>query len=77
MAVISLTIPSAWDNRVLDAFANVYGWNASLGVSKAQFAKQKLIDHIKDVVIMNEGQAAADTAKQATVTDVQGNLSVT
>lgn len=56
MAQINLTIPDTAINRILDGFANEYGWTSDLGVTKAQFAKARIIDFIKHVVKTNEGR---------------------
>lgn len=49
-ATITITVPNAVLSRVLDAFAVTYNWNSSMGVTKAEFARIKLIEHIKTVV---------------------------
>jgi hypothetical protein len=49
-ATITITVPNGVLSRVLDAFAATYNWNSSMGVTKAEFARIKLIEHIKTVV---------------------------
>ena len=47
MAQITITIPDNKLAEILDTFADRYGWTDQLGVTKGQFAKQKLIDFIR------------------------------
>ena len=67
MAVVSINIPDAELPRVVDAFARAYGWRsvAEHG-SKAAFAKQALIGHIRSTVRGVE-RADAEAAALAAV----------
>lgn len=49
MAQVVINIPDDKVNNILDAFADQFGWNAELGITKASFAKNKIINYIKDV----------------------------
>lgn len=49
MAQIILDIPDNKVNDILDAFATQYGWNVGMGVTKAIFAKTKVIEYVKGV----------------------------
>lgn len=51
MAQITIIIPDNVVAEVLDAFANKYGWTAELGITKANFARQKVADYIKAIYI--------------------------
>lgn len=68
MAQIIIDVDDAHVNRVLDAFANEFGWNAGLGVTKAQFAKSKVASWIKLIVKQNEIKLAQLSAATA-ITD--------
>lgn len=65
MAQIIIDIPDAALTRVRDAFAAEFGWNADLGVTKAQFAKAQLAEYVKQIVRNYEGNLAAGTARKA------------
>lgn len=50
MAQITLNIPDNQITKIVNSFADYYGWTNESGLTKAQFAKLKLIDYIKDIV---------------------------
>ena len=70
--VIQLTLPDAQVPRIVDAFAAKYGYQATVidgngnavanPVSKVAFAKQQLLNYIRDVVISQERSDALATA---------------
>ena len=64
MADITISIPPAYTQRVLDAFAALNGWDSSGAETKAQFAKRVLVTHIKETVANYEAQAAGRTATE-------------
>lgn len=75
MAQIAITIPDNVVNEVLDAFAYKYGWNAGMGITKANFARQKVADYIKAVYIEDKDRIShtdrlqqAEAARQAELT---------
>jgi hypothetical protein len=63
MANIQVSVPDAVINRVLDAFATQYGWKATSGLTKAQFARRVVADFVKAVVKGYEARLAADAAR--------------
>lgn len=78
MAQITIDVPNAVLARVLDAFAKMYGRPETIPdpanptgpqipnpQTKAQFAKMKLADFIKDVVKGHEAQKAGGDAQKA------------
>lgn len=69
MASITVTIPDAYAQRVLDAIAGTYGFDPNDGFTKAQFAKQYLAGAIKQILIAYEGTAAAETARLSAITN--------
>lgn len=84
MAIISLNIPDAQDNRVADAICSLHGWTSSSGLTKKQFVKKYLIDVIKDDVKAFEGRAVKDThrssgdvAEQQVITSVEAEVLIT
>lgn len=66
MATITITIPDAQVTRVLDGFCAAYGWDAEFGVPKAAFAKQKVAEHVRSIVLGYE-RALLDAAALAAV----------
>lgn len=69
MAQITINIPDAVLPRVINAFAAMYGYQATINgqpnpVTKPQFAKQKVIEYVRRVVADTEG-GAAQVAAQA------------
>lgn len=74
MASITITIPDAVVNDVLDAFAVTYGWTADSGLTKAQFARARTADYIKNVyknhlssLALQQAQTNVDTQVNAVV----------
>lgn len=75
MAVITLTIPDAVLPRVIVPLS--VGWNVNLPVTRAQFAKQSLIEFIMDAVIRYEAQIAAKTAGDAAIIQTNSDIVIT
>lgn len=69
MANITISTPTEHDQRIIDAFAAVYGWTSESGVTKAQFVKQQIVRFIKDTVRSYERRVAQEAAT-VNVTDV-------
>jgi hypothetical protein len=71
MAQITINIPDAQLTRVINGFAGFHLYSATLGdgtanpQSKAAFAKDKLIESIKQAVANYEAKVAVDEARQA------------
>lgn len=76
MATLSITIPNAVATRVQDSFCAAHGYQATLPdgsanpETKQQFLKRKVVEFIRDSVKAAEATAAAETARQAALTDV-------
>jgi hypothetical protein len=66
MANITITIPDAQAQRVLDAIARRHGWDPGGAVTKAQFARNVIANFIKRSVNEQERQ---DILNAADVTD--------
>jgi hypothetical protein len=77
LATITINIPDAVVQRVLDAFADRYCWTAESGLTKAQFAKAVLVNLAKETVRMYEGRAAVDAAKAASDALVDADIIIT
>lgn len=58
MAQLTITIPDADLNRILDAFANQFNYNSATDGTKAQFARTQVIRFIRTTVKDSEGKAA-------------------
>lgn len=63
--IISINIPNENDTALMQAYCAQLGWHSGLGVTRAVFAKQQIIKHIKDTARVHEMQAAAEAAKLA------------
>lgn len=86
MAAISVTIPDALLQRVLDGFAGQYGYAATIPdpnnpssnipnpQTKAAFTKQRVLEFIQQVVIAWEAKNAGETARIAAVTKAQNEI---
>lgn len=68
MAQISLTIPDAALDRVIDALCARGTWTPELGIPRGQFAKQQLAAWLKEEVKAYE-RAKAERAVFLTVVD--------
>lgn len=89
MAQITLNIPNAVAQRVLDGFAGFYGYSstikpdASMAVEvpnpekKIDFAKRKLIESIYKAVRSYESEQAAKAASETAVQSVKTDISIT
>lgn len=76
MASISITVPDAQVNRVLDAFAGTFDYNADTDGTKAQFARAQVAKFAKDIVKSYEAHIAAETARLDAIEDVETNVSI-
>lgn len=81
MAQLTITIPDAQTARVFDAFAAAYGYQATIDgqpnpQTRAQFARQKVIEFIKNTVKAQEAQAAADSARSAAAANVESQVNL-
>jgi hypothetical protein len=83
MTIISINIPDAITPRVINAFARKYGYRQTLEdgtanpITKAQFAKAKLIEFIKQSVKDMEVDDARNTAATAAVNAADTEITIT
>lgn len=82
MANITLTIPDAQINRVLNAISTKYGYTGFLpdGVTaqtKAQFVKSIIVKRILADVKDQEGSVIATTSVNTNNTDIDNNIPIT
>lgn len=63
MATISITIPDAQLQRVIDAVCGTYNYDPNSGLTQAQFAKQQLSLWLKSTVRNWESNAAINNFK--------------
>jgi len=80
MAQITITIPPAVTNRVIDGFAKRYNYSPTLEdgsanpETKTQFAKRKLMEYIKQAVREAEIQDATNTAATSAAASVDTDI---
>jgi hypothetical protein len=82
MATISFAIPDDVLPRVLDAFAEMYGYQDQVSdpanpgemipnpQTKAQFARRKIIDYVREMVRVYEGSVAKASAEAKSDSEV-------
>lgn len=63
MAQITLNIPDGSASRIVDAFAAEFSYDASSGLTKAQFTKQQVIEYLRHVTKNYEARLAANQSK--------------
>jgi hypothetical protein len=77
MAQIVVDVPDAVVPRVLDAFAATYAYNPGSGLTKAQFAKQRLAAYVKQVTVAYEATRDAEAARQTSTQTATTDIAVT
>lgn len=83
MATITLTIPNAVAQRVLDGVSSKYGYSATLAdgsanpQTKSEFVKAWLSKVLKDAVRDYEADTAAANAAIAAANSVESNIAIT
>ena len=66
MAIISIEIPDAQVARVVNAYSVAYGWRSvAEDGPRADFARRKLVDHIRETTLSVERAAAEAVALDA------------
>jgi len=86
MAIISITIPDTVATRVVNALCSTYGYQAIITnpdgttntnpITQGQFAKQQVIQFIKNTVSTSESNLAASKASQAAITSVDTDITL-
>lgn len=70
MAQIIIEIPDDKAVDIRDAFADVFGWTDQLGVTKTQFAKQKIAEYVKQIYKQYKVSLASNAATQTAISEV-------
>lgn len=65
MSQIILNVPDNQEDRFINAFAKVFGWDTKLEITKKQFFKRKLKDYMKDVLYRSEIAEVNNQASKA------------
>ena len=76
MAQIIITIPDAQIQRILDGICGQYKYDTASGITKAQFARQKVGEMIKNIVLAYETETAKAIAEEQARTSIQ-SISIT
>jgi hypothetical protein len=77
MATITITVPDAVVNRVLDAFAGTYQYNAATDGTKAAFAKKQLGLIAKRTTREWEASQASNSAYNAAFVAAETDIVIT
>ena len=77
MASITLTIPDSQATRILNGFAKSRNWDKNSGETKTQFLKRKLVEYVMESISSQEGNDAADIARQTAVDSVLNDIAIT
>ena len=89
MAKITIDIPDAVKDRVLNAISKAKGYHEMVDdpvnseemianpQSKAEFVKNHLVEYIKGLVKYQEGRSVAIAARQAAETKVDNEVNIT
>lgn len=77
MANITITIPDAVLQRVLDAVAATRNYNPATDGTKAQFARAVLIAWLKGIVVDHEGNVATNNAAASARTTANTDIAIT
>jgi hypothetical protein len=67
MSQLTISIPDNQDQRVINAFIAIRGYNPESGLTPGQFIKHDIVNYIKGVVRAHE----QDLAAKAAITSVQ------
>lgn len=65
MASITISVPDAQVQRVLDAFCNTFGYNPDTDGTKAAFAKKQIALYAREVTLAYEANLAVVEAQKA------------
>jgi hypothetical protein len=76
MANLTLTIPDNVVNRVFDALASEYHYNAITDGTKAAFAKKVVTDFLKRTVRESETSAAQKNSITTITSDIDTNITI-
>lgn len=78
MATLSLniTVPDDKAQEILDAYAKQYNYDPASGLTKAQFLKAGVIEHIRQAYLAQKLLISQQAARVATQTEVN-NVSMT
>jgi len=80
MATITINIPAETTTRVIDGFCYTYGYSPILSngspnpETKAQFAKRKVLEYIRNAVRRAEIEQAANAAAGVAATSVDTDI---
>jgi len=82
MATVTITIPTAITQRVMDGFCKKYGYSPTLEgdepnpETKAQFVKRRIIEHIKKAVRDSEIEDAVNIAAGSAGTSADTDITL-
>lgn len=83
MATITITtVNGTQTTRVSNAICTRYGYtgfeiDGITPLTQLEFVRRQIIKWVKSEVIAHEAEAAMQTARSSTITDVENNISIT
>ncbi len=73
MAQVTFNVPDDKEQRFLNAFATVFGWDATVsGMTKRQFMKTKIREYMREILFRAESAEAQRIAAATLQADVDG-----
>lgn len=73
---LTLTVPDNKAQEILDAYAAKYGYSDASGLTKLQFLKQGVIEHVRQAYLESKVTVATQAAKVAAQQEVN-NVPIT
>lgn len=67
---LTITVPDDKAQEILDAYAKQYGYSDTSGLTKPQFLKQGVIEHIRSAYLAQKMLAAQQAARVTTNNEV-------
>ncbi len=67
---LTITVPDNKAQEILDAYAAQYGYDATSGLTKAQFLKLGVIEHIRAAYLAQRLLASQQAARVATQAEI-------
>jgi hypothetical protein len=74
MATMTITMPDAHANRVIEALAHRHGWTSASTEPQGKAAKDEVIDFMETVTKHYEAERAGNEAKQEALAQAEADI---